>query len=227
MHTENTANFSPDQPTQTINASPGLGVQLPKPESAESKSPELESPATAHQPQYRAQLCNLLEQVIDQLKSGSEQLALTDRQSDLSNLSKEPQSIQLRVAPVSVRDRTEEIFELKSLLIEAQETIIKLLTDRVEDRSRLATLEMELKLLPLRSPASLETIHALNGATTSSRNGSNSDSDNESLNQHENLRDELLRVKMELEHLEKVHSHMRLKQKKTSLWVKVWQSLKA
>jgi hypothetical protein len=42
-----------------------------------------------------------------------------------------------------------EMDRLKSLVLEAQETIIKLLTDRVEDKARLATLEAQLKFLPL------------------------------------------------------------------------------
>jgi len=49
----------------------------------------------------------------------------------------------------SVPAQFEEIDRLKSLVLEAQETIIKLLTDRVEDKARLATLEAQLKFLPL------------------------------------------------------------------------------
>ena len=47
-----------------------------------------------------------------------------------------------------IDDRTVEIDQLRGLVIEAQDTIIKLLTDRVEDRSRIATLEAQLSLLP-------------------------------------------------------------------------------
>jgi hypothetical protein len=47
-----------------------------------------------------------------------------------------------------VDDRTVEIDQLRGLVIEAQDTIIKLLTDRVDDRSRIATLEAQLSLLP-------------------------------------------------------------------------------
>ena len=49
---------------------------------------------------------------------------------------------------VSVTDRTAEINELRTLLVEAQGTIIRLLTDRVDDRARLASLQNEIKLLP-------------------------------------------------------------------------------
>ena len=51
-------------------------------------------------------------------------------------------------ADCAVEDKTEELEEMRRLVVEAQETIIKLLTDRVEDRSRIATLETELRLLP-------------------------------------------------------------------------------
>ena len=46
------------------------------------------------------------------------------------------------------RHKTLEVDELRCLLVEAQETIIRLLTDRVEDRAKIAQLETELKLLP-------------------------------------------------------------------------------
>jgi len=52
------------------------------------------------------------------------------------------------VAETRVDDRTVEIDQLRGLVIEAQDTIIKLLTDRVDDRSRIATLEAQLALLP-------------------------------------------------------------------------------
>jgi hypothetical protein len=44
---------------------------------------------------------------------------------------------------VQVNDRTAEIESLRNLVIEAQDTIIKLLTDRVEDRARIAGLETQ------------------------------------------------------------------------------------
>jgi hypothetical protein len=57
------------------------------------------------------------------------------------------QLIDGRVAALAV-DRTKEIDEMKRLLLEAQDTIIKLLTDRVEDRAKIASLEAEVRLLP-------------------------------------------------------------------------------
>lgn len=53
-----------------------------------------------------------------------------------------------RMSEVQVDDRTAEIESLRNLVIEAQDTIIKLLTDRVEDRARIATLEAQVNMLP-------------------------------------------------------------------------------
>jgi len=55
----------------------------------------------------------------------------------------------LNVKSVPTETHLAEIDRLKSLVLEAQETIIKLLTDRVEDKARLATLEAQVKFLPL------------------------------------------------------------------------------
>ena len=52
------------------------------------------------------------------------------------------------VSQAKVDDRTAEIDQLRGLVIEAQDTIIKLLTDRVDDRSRIAALEAQLNLVP-------------------------------------------------------------------------------
>lgn len=49
---------------------------------------------------------------------------------------------------ISYADHTAQITELKSLLLEAQETIINLLNDRVYDRAKLARLEAEVRFLP-------------------------------------------------------------------------------
>lgn len=55
---------------------------------------------------------------------------------------------QARLTEIQIDDRTAEIEGLRNLVIEAQDTIIKLLTDRVEDRAKIAALECQLKLLP-------------------------------------------------------------------------------
>jgi len=48
----------------------------------------------------------------------------------------------------SIKDKTEETVELRCALVQAQETIIRLLTDRVEDKAKIATLESQMRLLP-------------------------------------------------------------------------------
>jgi hypothetical protein len=53
-----------------------------------------------------------------------------------------------KISAVSIDDKTAVIEELRDLLLEAQETIIRLLNDRVDDRANLARLEAELRLLP-------------------------------------------------------------------------------
>jgi hypothetical protein len=49
---------------------------------------------------------------------------------------------------MTVAEHHSEVSQLKELLLEAQETIITLLNDRVFDRAKLARLECEVKLLP-------------------------------------------------------------------------------
>jgi hypothetical protein len=49
---------------------------------------------------------------------------------------------------VNLSPMTDELLRMKTLLLDAQETIIKLLHDRVYDRSRIAQLESEVRLMP-------------------------------------------------------------------------------
>jgi len=80
---------------------------------------------------------------------------------------------------VQVDDKTAEVEELRCLLVEAQETIIRLLTDRVDDRARISQLEAELRLLPdLQAQADRALAVAMNT---------------------EDFRKELTRVKFEIE----------------------------
>ena len=147
------------------------------------------------EPVSHAQLCLLFEQFLGQLRG---EAALASQANALAETQVPPWK-------VSVNDRTEEIDQLKSLLIEAQETIIKLLTDRVEDRSRIATLELELKYLP--------------GPPLSS------DEQLKLIGDHEILSKELRRVRQELEQLERVHANFKLKQKRRPFWLRFWQFL--
>jgi len=88
-------------------------------------------------------LANLLEGFVQVLrKDGGGKLDLVKAQQLMAAHE------EVRVHDIHVEDKTQELEEMRRLVIEAQETIIKLLTDRVEDRARIATLETELKLLP-------------------------------------------------------------------------------
>jgi len=68
----------------------------------------------------------------------------------------------LNVTSVPTETHLAEIDRLKSLVLEAQETIIKLLTDRVEDKARLATLEAQVKFLPLQQLGDANAIQLRN-----------------------------------------------------------------
>ncbi|MDZ4833206.1 MAG: hypothetical protein SGJ27_05330 [Candidatus Melainabacteria bacterium] len=95
----------------------------------------------------RTELIGLLEGFVTILrKDGAapgSALALAKAQQIMAPVAEE-----LKVHDIQVEDKTQELEEMRRLVIEAQETIIKLLTDRVEDRARIATLETELRLLP-------------------------------------------------------------------------------
>lgn len=94
----------------------------------------------------RTELIGLLEGFVTILrKDGTpgSAMALTKAQQMMAPVAEE-----VRVQDIQVEDKTQELEEMRRLVIEAQETIIKLLTDRVEDRARIATLETELRLLP-------------------------------------------------------------------------------
>lgn len=90
----------------------------------------------------RSDLVGLLEGFVKILRKDGESGALS--------LAKAQQMMMAQpdVQEIRVEDKTQELEEMRRLVIEAQETIIKLLTDRVEDRARIATLETELRLLP-------------------------------------------------------------------------------
>ena len=89
----------------------------------------------------RADLINLLEGFVGILrKDGNLNVG--------SGILKKGEPEELKFTDVDVEDKTAELEDMRRLVIEAQETIIKLLTDRVEDRARIASLETELKILP-------------------------------------------------------------------------------
>ena len=88
----------------------------------------------------RSDLVSLLEGFLGVLKGNAE--------IDLSSGIARVQPEELKFTDVDVEDRTAELEDMRRLVVEAQDTIIKLLTDRVEDRAKIAQLETELKLLP-------------------------------------------------------------------------------
>jgi hypothetical protein len=71
-------------------------------------------------------------------------------------------SIELKVSTVSRETHLQEVDKLKSLVLEAQETIIKLLTDRVEDKAKLASLEAQLRCIPLQELGDANAIQLRN-----------------------------------------------------------------
>jgi len=115
--------------------------------SAGQSSDIVSQPASGETKITRSDLVSVLESFVTLIKnsddlSGSKELAVREQ------LSFEPAPVQPQRLTVHVDDKTAEVDELRCLLVEAQETIIRLLTDRVEDRAKIAQLETELKLLP-------------------------------------------------------------------------------
>ncbi len=88
----------------------------------------------------RSELIQIMEGFVELVKNSDE----TDEGNELSFA---PPTIEVRDV-VSAADQTAEIAELRTLLVEAQGTIIRLLTDRVDDRARLASMQNEIRLLP-------------------------------------------------------------------------------
>ncbi len=91
----------------------------------------------------KAELVNVLESFVGLIKADMMPVA-TSNNMDFSVGHVAPE----KVTAVSIDDKTAAIEELRGLLLEAQETIIRLLNDRVDDRANMARLEAELRLLP-------------------------------------------------------------------------------
>lgn len=91
----------------------------------------------------KAELVNVLESFVGLIKADMMPL-VTKNTMDFSVGPVAPE----KISAVSIDDKTAAIEELRGLLLEAQETIIRLLNDRVEDRANMARLEAELRLLP-------------------------------------------------------------------------------
>lgn len=111
----------------------------------EKQLPALSTVISAYDKVSRKELVSLLEGFVNVLKDegedSSESESGREYKLELVNKAKSVEATQ-------IDDRTAEIENLRNLVIEAQDTIIKLLTDRVEDRAKIATLETQVKLLP-------------------------------------------------------------------------------
>ena len=88
----------------------------------------------------RSELIQIMEGFVELVKN-------SDESDEYNELSFAPPKIEVRDV-VAAADQTAEIAELRTLLVEAQGTIIRLLTDRVDDRARLASMQNEIRLLP-------------------------------------------------------------------------------
>jgi hypothetical protein len=143
----------------------------------------------------KADLVQILETFVTVVMEGK-----SEQQPPHANL---PMTIQSdRSLPASVSAMMEgknaEINELKGMLVEAQGTIIKLLTDRVDDRTKIATLESELRLLPdLQKGIDQSRILSINS---------------------ENMRRDLSKVKAELDRLKVGGTEADMVAKKRSAW---------
>ncbi len=91
----------------------------------------------------KQELVNVLESFVGLIKADMMPVSTTNN-IDFSVMAHGPE----KISAVSIDDKTAAIEELRDLLLEAQETIIRLLNDRVDDRANLARLEAELRLLP-------------------------------------------------------------------------------
>lgn len=111
----------------------------------EKQLPALGTMIGAYDKVSRKELVSLLEGFVNVLKDDTDESSEADSgreyKLELVNKTKSVEATQ-------IDDRTAEIESLRNLVIEAQDTIIKLLTDRVEDRAKIATLETQVKLLP-------------------------------------------------------------------------------
>ncbi len=131
-----------------------------------------------------------------QLLEGFVSILRTDTQSELVPYSQTPQRTE-----VHVNDRTVEVDSLRNLVIEAQDTIIKLLTDRVEDRARIAGLETQLSILPdLQAQADRAMMVAV---------------------KTEDYRAELTKVKFELDRFRLFRVRSEVEKRKGTVWTKI------
>lgn len=121
-----------EQPSDIGNSSTNETHDLPAPV---PPKPEGGKPRVS-----RSELIQIMEGFVELVKN-------SDDSDEGNELSFAPPKIEVRDV-VSAADQAAEIAELRTLLVEAQGTIIRLLTDRVDDRARLASMQNEIRLLP-------------------------------------------------------------------------------
>lgn len=139
-----------------------------------------------------------------QLLEGFVNILRTDSTNHLPaplNANSSPSTAVAMMQDVQVNDRTAEVESLRNLVIEAQDTIIKLLTDRVEDRARIAGLETQLNILPdLQAQADRAMMVAV---------------------KTEDYRSELTKIKFELDRFRLHRVRSEVEQKKGTIWKKI------
>jgi hypothetical protein len=161
----------------------------------QSSSEEQPRPAFDGTKISRSDLVNVLESFVNLIKASTDLPAPIEPAQN--TISFDPQVVNVN-ARVSAVDKTAEVEELRCLLVEAQETIIRLLTDRVEDRSRIASLEAELRLLPdLQNQADRAIAAAINT---------------------EDFRRELTKMKFEIERVRLAKVREEIDRSKRSFW---------
>ena len=94
----------------------------------------------------KADLVRVLESFVNVIKETTEKHDRGVHANLPSPLNFEPQVAESMVE--IIESKNAEIDELKSLLVEAQSTIITLLTDRVDDKAKIATFESQMRYLP-------------------------------------------------------------------------------
>lgn len=191
----------PPQPAATAERQePPAETRDPSPESIETRPGPAANArlvkASEAQRYSKGDVVNILESFVNLIKNEEE-----PNNMDFSVDAEQNQGVE----SVSVDDRTAEIDELRALLIEAQETIIQLLTDRVEDRARIAQLETELKLLPDFQAQAKRALSVV-GET-------------------DDVRSELARVKSELERLRVAKGKENMEGPGPSWWTGFWEWL--
>jgi hypothetical protein len=101
-----------------------------------------------NEPVTKSELVKVLETFVSLMRESKEKVDEDVHINLPSRLPKEYQPTPAEEIGEIIDAKDAEIDDLKNLLVEAQSTIITLLTDRVEDKAKLATLEAQMRYLP-------------------------------------------------------------------------------